>query len=722
MFITNSNFNTYNALAQKKPVVVVQFSGISTYFCTGTFSGITSDYKKYLRNVRIKPSKIDPLKFRIEASSTEFEIIDDSSGTVLTLINANNMLAKQCTIKIGFQELAITDFITLELQYIDEMFCEPHKIFGFKTKGKLVFEVVKNIFLKYGFASHVGNAASTDDHIHIYDHEGRRFTTAGAAPWGDAVATWLRIDQQFLEYDSISESAEVVDGITTDIVSLAGATTCNTAHGHNAPVKEIFKVLSHGGFTFLMNILTSTNAGTNGDFDTGADEWGMGITASLIDHNQIRNEIGGETSKWGDTGNDWHAKWLVYPSEFVDQVGSGGGITSYIFRGPGAPIGAMVSAPEYTAKFSSVNALDWIEQNILPFYPAYFIVTDRGKIGFKVWDVGEAGDYVTEILEDEIISIDDLELMDQESCITHIIVNKKMIEQGNSEQTYSTRYQCDASDTAYGERRQHTMGYWDMDTEPLQFYINRMMERVFGRYGNPPIKVKMKVFAKHQILQVGDKVAVTHSKLPNVAVGTYGWTQRICEIAEIETEYGSDNRVDLTLMDYNGVEFADVNDIHVWNEAALDVQVTAGESRKILTEEATNNDADLDAQDSFLDQTTYSATHVMVGFELTLPAAGGGIDDAYITVTIHVQNPESTDVKSQTKRIYYDETASGTQYTELYVLNLNDEATSPLTAVNVKRVKCDWTAHSGANAPSAVSMTMVKFWNFKATISSETIR
>ena len=716
MFLSNANFNTYNALAQKKPVVVVQFSGIATYFCTGTFSGITSDYKKLLRSVRVKPSTVDPLKFRIEASSVEFEIQDNSSGTALTLFNANNMLARMVTVKIGFQELAISDFITLETQYIDSMSVQPHKIFGFETKGKLVFDTVKNIFLKYGFATHVGNVAGTDDHIHVYEHETDRFTTPGAAPWGDETNTWLRIDSQFLEYDSRTESAEVIDGIMTDILALAA--TANTAHGHGAPVKEVFKIVSSGGFKFLMNLLTSTNGGANGDWDTGADEWGMGISISLFDFNQIRNEIGGLTSKWGDTGNVFDHKWLVLPAEFVDQVGNGGSVSASF---NGMIPNVKFSAPEYTAKFSSVNALDWIEQNILPLFPAYFIITDRGKIGIRVWDVGEAGDYVAEITESEIISIDKLEIMDQESCITHIVVNKKMIEQGNSEQTYSTRYQCNASDTAYGERRQHTMGYWDMDSEPLQFYINRMMERVFGRHGNPPVKIKMKVFLKHQLLQGGDKVAVSHSKLPNVATGTYGWTQKVCEIAEIKPEYGSDNRVNLTLMDYNGVEFADVNDIHVWNEAALDVQVGLGEARKILLEDAANAAA-LDANDAFLDQATYKATHVMCEFELTLPATGGGVDDAYITVTIHVQTPEATDIKTQTKRIYYDETASGTQKTQLYVLNLLDEATYPLTSQTPLRVKCDWTAHSGANAPSAVEMTQVKFWDFKATISAETIR
>jgi hypothetical protein len=469
-----------------------------------------------------------------------------------------------------------------------------------------------------------------------------------------------------------------------------------------------------------MNLLTMTNAGTNGDFDTGADNWGMGILTSLIDVNQIRNEIGGETSKWGDTGNAWHHRWVIYPAEFSEVSGSGGGATRTMYQmiyGGGTTI-----LPEYSMVLQSVNALDWIEKNILPLYPAHFISTGLGKIGLRVWDVGATGDYVAEITEDEIISVDKMPMMDKESTLTHMgITSKTIANDGNGIQFGSKKYQCNEADTAYGEQRNNTVEYWPTDSEALTFYMNRMMERYFGKYGNPPVEVEMKVFAKHQKLQVGDKVAVTHSKFPIISTGAYGWVKVVCEVLKVDIDYSDNNSVDLTLINHNDVEYADVNDVHVWNETDLDTQVTAGEARKILLEDVTNA-AGLDANDAFLDQATYSAVHVMVEFELTLPAQAGGIDDAFITVTIHTQTPEGTDLKAQTKRIYYDETASGTQKTGLYVLNLTDDATYPLTATNVLRVKCDWTAHSGANAPTAVEMVLVKYWNFKATISEETIR
>jgi len=724
MYSPSANFLIYNALLQRKPVVVVQFAGIATYFCNGLFSGITSAYKKFLRAVKITPAAVDPVKFQTEASSVEFEIHDDSSGTVLALWAANNMLAKQVTVKLGFQQLAISDFLTLETQYVDDFEYRPHKIWKVNTKGKLVFELVTNIFLKYGYASHVGNCAASDDHIHVYDHEGRRFTTAATPPWGEGTQTYLQIGpSQLVDYDSIVESAEVVDGITTDIIN--SVATIGSAHGHNEPVREVFKVFSHGVFTFLMNILTTTNAGTNGDWDCGADYWGMGISISLIDFNQIRNEISGATSKWGDTGNDWHCYWVIYPSEFCEVSGSGGG-SSYRFSGGGTPMGYGPAAmPEYSMKLQSVNGLDWIEKNILPLLPAHFITTKNGKIGIRVWDVGASGDYDAEITEDDIISIEKMPMMDKEATLTHIgITSKKIANDGNGITFSSEKYQCDAADTAYGEQRCGQVEYWPWGPgglEPIQFYMNRMMERYFGKYGNPPVEIKMKVHHKHHLLLPGDRVAVTHSKFPKVSTGTYGWSKVVCEVLKVDADYGEDDLVNLTLVNHNDVEFADNQDVHIWSETDLDTQVGAGEARKILLEDATNA-AGLDANDSFLDQSTYSATHVMVEFELTLPAAGGGVDDAYITVTIHVQDPEGTDLKTQTKRIYYDETATGTQKTALYVLNLSDDAGYPLTATNVKRVKCDWTAHSGANAPSAVEMTQVKYWNFKATISSETIR
>jgi len=105
-----------------------------------------------------------------------------------------------------------------------------------------------------------------------------------------------------------------------------------------------------------------------------------------------------------------------------------------------------------------------------------------------------------------------------------------------------------------------------------------------------------------------------------------------------------------------------------------------------------------------------------VKINLTLPAEAGGIDDAYITVGLHAQNPSGTDIFTINKRIYYDETASGTQDTELYML------IGSVLAAQFTRIKVDWTAHSGAFPPTAVKVTMIRFWTFQATITSTTLQ
>ena len=58
---------------------------------------------------------------------------------------------------------------------------------------------------------------------------------------------------------------------------------------------------------------------------------------------------------------------------------------------------------------------------------------------------------------------------------------------------------------------------------------------------------------------------------------------------------------------------------------------------------------------------------------------------------------------------------------EFYVCNVEDDATFPITAIDPDEVRVHWTATSGGNEPTNVEVTLIKFWNFKATVSEQTI-
>jgi len=152
------------------------------------------------------------------------------------------------------------------------------------------------------------------------------------------------------------------------------------------------------------------------------------------------------------------------------------------------------------------------------------------------------------------------------------------------------------------------------------------------------------------------------------------------------------------------IEKADINDIHVFEQADI--------NDYNLTMDADHDPATLQAADAYLTQNTYACKHVMVRIALDQPGVGGGDSTSSITLYISVQNPAGTEIKGDHKTMYYDETASGIIYADFYVVDVNAGA-----ALTPARIKVDWYATAGANAPDSVKVHLIKFWNYKGTVT-----
>ena len=159
MIRTTSNFNTENAKTEKKPVFVIEFDGISTKFCTGTFSDIDSNYKKYASKVQIIGANIDPIRFNFSSYGYDFDIID-INDTVTGLFASNNLMNNKVTIKFGYQNLAIADFIEYPPAYIiDYQFGSDFMTYHFKSRDSLtylkkpIFQGIAETYLTAGLVS-----------------------------------------------------------------------------------------------------------------------------------------------------------------------------------------------------------------------------------------------------------------------------------------------------------------------------------------------------------------------------------------------------------------------------------------------------------------------------------------------------------------------------------------------------------------------------------------
>ena len=103
MYRTSANFDTFNT-ANAKPVVIIEFDGIATKFCTQTFNDITGNHKKLLQNVTILGPRVDLLAFDTTFYGYNFEVLD-KSDVVTALFSGDAFTGRKITVKVGFQEL-----------------------------------------------------------------------------------------------------------------------------------------------------------------------------------------------------------------------------------------------------------------------------------------------------------------------------------------------------------------------------------------------------------------------------------------------------------------------------------------------------------------------------------------------------------------------------------------------------------------------------------------
>ncbi len=78
--------------------------------------------------------------------------------------------------------------------------------------------------------------------------------------------------------------------------------------------------------------------------------------------------------------------------------------------------------------------------------------------------------------------------------------------------------------------------------------------RIFQRYANGPTGEITLVHPSLQacIVEVGDYVTVTHRLMRNLDNGTIGWTNRICQVMNVQPQYAS-GRIQFTLLDVNAI-------------------------------------------------------------------------------------------------------------------------------------------------------------------------
>ena len=696
MLKTNSTFDTYNALSQKKPVFIWKIydstdaAFLTTKFCTGTFADIDANYKKVITTVQIKSMPWEPLEKNHQYGTCQIDLLD-SSGAFLAMGYSDVLHNRRCLLYYGFQEMNVADFILFHEYYINEIKYGSNK----KVAVSMVNIISRLDFPAldaYGSSVTTSDIADADEHIDVTSNS--TFThpdlaTGAWAPWSEPSTDAMSIVCAIV-HDEVY--VRITDLTGADIINIEDFDSLgNLTYTTGKIVVEFFHSFSYLYGRLILQILTTTTAGTNGDYDLGLANWGLGISISKIDIIQILNECVGKYNKWALTSAS-ASQWAYI-----------------IFR----TLNVFGNKQDKFTRPDANKGLDILEELLLKI-PAKFIITENNKLGIKILDVYAKGEGLVTITEDDLLSDFEVEL-DRTEVITDIKVtypgyslHKNMIK----DETLISNWPNSTVKSVY---LNHNNTYETELRQPKLPEYTYIFQRIFGVYGDIQPKIRVPIKMKYITLQPCDLINMTLPTFVNFYTGTIGITNECFKIISNDIIFDEGTvSCDLYASNIQLNNKSEQQTLKTFMESDIDVLIADSHGRKILLEDATGN-ATLEAEDAYIDnETPCLGTEICVGFQLTLPADAGGIDDAYITVQIHLQYPNDTDLYTVEKRIYYDETASGTQYTELYALQN--------TFDNFTRIKMDWTAHSGDHPPSAVKITKVRFWNFKPTITERVIQ
>ncbi len=673
MIRSNATYDALNAAINKKPVVVLTITGMTTYFSSGTFSGITTDYKKLIKSARISHMKLEPLDFRTNFGTASIELTEDGT-TLIGLFNSDDFVGAAATIKLGFQELAIGNFVTFSNYVIDWIdFDSRKRIYKISLVDQWQ-KMLERPFLKNlaeSYTTEVLDVAEGEATLNDVTY----FTAGGAAPWSTDGATFAMIENELRGYDNIAAGA----------LEYTGAQ--EVAHVSGVGVREIAIAYNEGTtiLVWLLQMLTTTAAGTNGDWDLTLDGFGPAIDIDLIDFHQMANEIG----SYGKIADSTEAFYIqMYPEKSL--VGHD-------------------------------NFLRYCDDWILRRLPAYFIKTPDNKLGLKLFDVFSAGE--------GMLDLDDDDIMEAKCIFNYDNILSKLTEKVTEIRAWNSidRFEFSVIERSFSEitdlfpNAKELDLIWDAwngdGDKPHDTLKAHVRERYFWPYANPEVRVEADLLYKYHLVQSGDLINLSSSYLPNVAGGNYTWTDQACLVLGNEITIDEDGAAcSMILKNIETIEKANILNVHYWDDADLLALVGTGDAKQTITYNV-DEDAGLDAEDGYMDQTVYTATDVMVKLEITPPGEALGVDFQYIEIKVALQDPTGTNVKDQTRRVYYDERSSDKFYVEFYV---RDAA-----GTNFDRIKVDWMGaaeQSGTYPPSSVKLVGVKFVYPQALIDSNTVK
>jgi hypothetical protein len=654
MIRTNSNFDTANA-NNSSPVVVVSINGLTNSYCNATFSGITSTYKKYLKDVKIVGGKINFAEFKTESFGIDFYLVD-VDNTFQNEIVSNIIQGVEVTIKIGYQDLAISDFLELPKCYIKEWEVQDDQItFFVRARDKKSIQFKRDLFRNIPSTILDGDITDSDTTVTVLDTS--LFTTARTALWGQTFGvgnreTYIRIGQEIMMYTATTS--------TSFTVTRAQLGTTAVAHYDGEEVSEVYRI--YDTLTnYFKQLMTSDRDGTS-----LPDTFGLDFSTDEIDDLQIDTERQCFDTDQATFGSATTFNWIVEDTQ---------------------------------------NAEEYIANELLALMPGYIFYTENGKIGIRYWShyINSEG---LAFADWEDVDTENKPVNSDENMVTHVVL-KDGYDPGTKRWTDIGEQYLSDIENAYGRKVTITVAP-RLYNFTATAYWTKMLKRYFRNSLKGNMLLSNKVFHKKWIHQIGDVLSLTNDKLLYFGTGGgRGWTYETLMLIGSNIFIGSEESYcDNTYINHDA--YAEVSNgvtTQVYNETDMDDETLTYSSDTSSTTES---------EDAYVDLSSgITADEVHVVLEGELPASADS--EEYIDVKVWaLKTSLPTREDGNYHRLYYNSEWSGT--IRWYIASYVDNSHSWERV----KVDYAFRSTTVANRLSSLKLTMVKMIQDNYSISERT--
>lgn len=656
MKTTSTNYNTYNQ-ANSKPVWIAIFPDLpasSGKHCSASFLSMDVNYQRTIIGLNYHSISIDRLEPSTDLNN-EYEIIFQDQDLAFTqAMTDDNIFGRSVTIKLGFAEIAETDFLTLPTLTVTDVELLPDMLsWRVRAQGAL-FNLYQKIFRGLPQTLLNGDIVTGAATINVDSTTGFRDPTSPALP--SYIKTCVLIDGELKSYTGLTGTS--FTGCATI------GETGDVDHFDNAVVKQAFAFCCDP-LTAALHVLMTTDAGTNGFYDLQIAGFGFGISVNSVNYPSIE-KLGYK---------------IFNIEEFSDLSATG---TAYLFA------------------FQEEDGLQWLEENCLGPGICYLFVNSSGLLDVdavdQFWDL-ENWSAIKTLSNDEIFSAS----FNFDAVVNWIETHYKRNPINSS---YAKRLQLELDDSVTEYGRTATPFIYRLAGNPFgdaslnagtprHFYWAR---RIFNSYGDISGRVKFETSYKNLVLDVNDRIEITFDNLPELTSGTRGWTSKKAIVTGISIDFSglvtieADTHELFTRLDQLSGSNWSVSEVL---QANIDNTAVAYSTDKTIT---------IEAADAYFDNTADSFdADLVVFFVEVAEQATGTVTDALLGLRAQVFYSSNIITQDDKNYVRFNPLGSATLSIPIY-LWVTNAPTSIITA------KLDWFYRSESAPDDQPVITLKKLW------------